>query len=152
MAGSAVLYCTALPPTPDIRLGGMAPPRYCYCNLVANTRNLFKRVPLKPPGSDIWWWQLKHTRFASGWYESSWSAFLFIYSVRSQWEKNSKGISHCNLVLTVTAVTELFVTAVNGFGARICSFWLDVLSNQQKPVKNPSWLPAYSNHVTNLTD
>ena len=31
-----------------------------------------------PPRSDIWWWPLKHVRFASGRYASYWNAFLFL--------------------------------------------------------------------------
>ena len=29
------------------------------------------------PPSSIWWWPLKHVRYASEWYSSYWNAFLF---------------------------------------------------------------------------
>ena len=149
------LYCT-VQPSPQPRtsdLGGWHPPpataTVTWWPTLETYSNVFPLNPLEATSGGGNW--STHGLQAVGTNSRGVLSCLFTRSAPNE-KKNSKGISHCNLVLTVTAVTELLVTAVNGFGARICSFWLDVRSNQQKPVKNPSWLPAYSKHVTNFTD
>ena len=69
----------------DIRPGDLPP---LPTSSGGNTGNLFKPVHLRtPPFKDIWWWPLKHVRFASGRYALYWNVCLKKFSC-SSWEKN----------------------------------------------------------------